>query len=85
MKSILDTKTDHKQRCFIAFDLEYPQNIHIELNISRFLSKKKTNNSIFFSKHGKEKITLKNKRTEKLVMDQSINQKCFLHYTDLKF
>ena len=41
MKSISDTKTDHKERCFIAFHLEYPQNMHINLNISRFLSKKK--------------------------------------------
>ena len=53
MKPILDTRIDHKQRYFIEFDLENPQNIHKKLNISHFLGKR-TNNSICFSRHGKE-------------------------------
>ena len=48
LKSILDTKDDHKQRYFLEYDSEYPQNIQ-----------RKTNKTFSFSSRDEKTIKMK--------------------------
>ena len=41
LKSVLNTKDDHKPGSSVGFDLKYPQNRHKKLNVSHYFQRNK--------------------------------------------
>ena len=85
LKSILRTPDNDEHGLLIECDLEYPSSIHKKTKPFPFLPDEKTvkvdDSSPYMTANKPEKY----KPTEKMIMDQTNKQRCFLHYRDLKF
>ena len=85
IKSILRTPDNYEHGFLIECDLEYPSNIHERTKHFPFLPEKKTIKLEDFAPYMMTNKPEKYKPTEELIMDQTIKQRYFLHYRDLKF
>ena len=85
LKTILRTPDNIEHGFLIECDLEYPSSIHKKTNYFPFLPEKKTLKVEDFSPNMTTNKPEKYKPTEKLIMDQTVEQRYFLHYRDLKF
>ena len=92
LKSFLDTKDDHKHEYFVERDLEYPPILHKNQTLSILsrennirINQKIKNQNIRLFRLCDETKSIKNKHSEKLIMDRANNQKYLIHYRGLKF
>ena len=85
LKTILRVPDNYEHGFLIECDLEYPNSIHEKTKYFPLLLEKETVKVEDFSPYMTTNKPEKYKPTEKLVMDQTNKQRCFLHYRDLKF
>ena len=85
LKTISRTADNDEQGFSIECDLVYPSNIHEKTNFFPFLPDKKTIQVEDFSPYMAENESEKYKPREKLIMDQTNEERYFLHYRYLKF
>ena len=85
VKTILTTPDNDGNGFLIECDIEYPSSIHEKTKHFPFLPEKKPIKVEDFSPYMMINKPEKYKPTEKMIMDQTIKQRYFMHYTDLKF
>ena len=85
IKTIFRTRDNDEHGFSIECDLEYPSSIHERTKYFPFLRKRKTIKLDDFSPYLMKNKPEKYKPTEKLIMNQTNQQRYFLHYRDLKF
>ena len=85
LKTILRTPDNDEHGFLIECDLEYPSSIHEKTKYFPFFPDNKKIEVEDFSPLMTKNKPEKDKPTEKLIMDQTNNQRYFLHYRDLEF
>ena len=85
LKTISRTPDNDEHGFLIECDLEYPSSIHEKTKNFPFLTEKKSIKVEDFPPHMTTNKPEKYRPPEKLIMDQTIKQRYFLHYRDFKF